>query len=1098
MPQLLVAAAGSYIGASIGGTFLGMSAAGWGWMVGSLVGAKLFGPNPPDGPRITDGDFSNSVYGQPIPISYGTIRHKAQPVWFSGLHEASHRVGRSKFSSGARVYTYSCDLMVSVCEGPMAAVLRIWANGRLIWSYDGDAGIADEEIISAANVRVYLGTEDQTPDPLYEADVGTENAVAYRGQVVVMLEGMQLAFAGDRPPVIECEVTSEVTVEEATLVRTVITEYETEGGEWAGIGAELVRTDNWWVVHGPQNEGIGYKLTFIDRDTLAQYHVELGGGGPPHNLCVVGPYLFTCMPNLNLVRFDLRMTPPTMVARNAGFLTTTAVATDGTDIYTHRFGYAKSGRWNAESLAAVFEASLPAGIDSGFVVIGAPPVMYYGAGDVLWRHEVETGISTSLTMPIDDGGFGAAGKIIHDTNRNSIIFKTSDLAESLFEVSLATFTIVHTITGTGYLGGNGGGMLAFDESNGLYAYGVGGSIYWFDLDNETIVDEWETAHSVNGIIASGIISDNEGGVYVSETSSDGEPTWLVHYRKGGGSAIGGQITLREIVEDVCERAGLPAENLDATAGTDLVDGYKIATQSTARAAIEALRPAYFFDMPESGSKIILRKRGGAIAATIDSGELGAHVWQATQDEPTPPYEMEHAQEIEAPRVLEVVYLDAAMDYDQNVQQASRQVGASRAPMRIDVPVVMDTDKALSVAWTNLLMAHAAKQTLKLQLTHAYAALDPADPIVVPLADGEARRVRIERIVRARPLMELEAVVEDAAEIYDQDLVGGGTGAGPTQGETPMGLSDTVLAIMDLPPLRAEDDVLGAYLALSKAVRAESWPGGGAYKSVDGGANYDGVYETAAPATVGVTTTALQAWSGGNRWDVDNAITVELSSGTLSSATDLGVLAGMNAIAIKSSTDWEIVQFVNAEVVATNTWRLTRLLRGRIGTERAITGHAIGDRVVLLTTGSLYLLGYPLGEIGLVRDFIAVTSGQAMADGVEQTFTAAANSLRPLSPVSIEGTRDAGDLTITWIRRARINAEWLDLYDVPLDEPTESYEIDILDGATVVRTLTASTPTVEYTAAQQTTDFGSPQAEIDVAIYQMSSRVGRGHAREATL
>lgn len=1089
MPQLLVAAAGSAIGASIGGTFLGVSAAGWGWMVGSLVGAKLFGPNPPDGPRITDGDFSNSVYGQPIPISYGTIRHKTQPIWFSGLHEASHRVGRSKFSSGARVYTYSCDLMVSVCEGPMAAVLRIWANGRLIWSYDGDAGIADEEIISASNVRVYLGTEDQTPDPLYEADVGTENAVAYRGQVVVMLEGMQLAFAGDRPPVIECEVTSEVTVEEATLVRTEIVQYEGDDST-DREGMNLVATDNWWIVNGPSNAGV----LFINRDTLAQYEIE-GAGGPSHNILVIGNYAFTALPNLSIGRYDLRTEPPEFVQVGTGYLTTMHVATDGTDLYTYRFGYAAIRRYEPASMALKFELTLATSPDC-FTVIGNPPVVWYGKTKTLYRTELETGTHTSYVLPIS-GNFGNAQKLEYDASRNSLLFRTT-ADDELVEFDIEAGEVAQIITGVGAVVGNHGGSMAYDSASGLWVAADGAKIWWIDVAAGEVVDEWDAVMGVYGILDTGLVPDGDNGVYVSETDESGNPTWLVHYRKGGGSAIGGPITLREIVEDVCERAGLPAENLDATAGTDLVDGYKIATQSTARAAIEALRPAYFFDMPESGSKIVLKKRGGAVAATIDSGELGAHVWQVTQDEPTPPYEMEHAQEIEAPRVLEVVYLDASMDYDQNVQQASRQVGASRAPMRIDVPVVMDTDKALSVAWTNLLMAHAAKQTLKLQLTHAYAALDPADPIVVPLADGEARRVRIERIVRARPLMELEAVVEDAAEIYDQDLVGGGTGAGPTQGETPVGLSGTVLAIMDLPPLRAEDDVLGAYLALSKAVRAESWPGGGAYKSVDGGANYDGVYETAAPATVGVTTTALQAWAGGNRWDDDNAITVELSSGTLSGATDLGVLAGMNAIAVQSGTDWEIVQFVNAEVVATNTWRLTRLLRGRIGTERAIAGHAIGDRVVLLTTGSLYLLGYPLGEIGLVRDFIAVTSGQAMADGAEQTFTAAANSLRPLSPVSIEGTRDAGDLTITWIRRARINAEWLDLYDVPLDEPAESYEIDILDGATVVRTLTASTPTVEYTAAQQTTDFGSPQAEIDVAIYQMSSRVGRGHAGEATL
>jgi hypothetical protein len=64
--------------------------------------------------------------------------------------------------------------------------------------------------------------------------------------------------------------------------------------------------------------------------------------------------------------------------------------------------------------------------------------------------------------------------------------------------------------------------------------------------------------------------------------------------------------------------------------------------------------------------------------------------------------------------------------------------------------------------------------------------------------------------------------------------------------------------------------------------------------------------------------------------------------------------------------------------------------------------------------------------------------------------------------------------------------------------TESYEIDVMNGSTVVRTLTATTNSKQYTAAQQTTDFGSPQASITLNLYQISARVGRGYARSATL
>src|SRR5690606_18792122 len=184
----------------------GPAGAQWGWMIGSAVGAVAFAPDGQDGPRVTDGKFSASVYGEPIPLSYGTMRHGAHVLWWSGLHEHENEVG-GKGGGDITLYSYSCDILLSVCAGPQAAVLRIWGNGRLLWTNDGTPqGAVDGEVLQPGAVRVYLGTEDQLPDPTYEAAVGSENAVPYRGEVVVAIDGLQLQFAGNRPPSFEVEV----------------------------------------------------------------------------------------------------------------------------------------------------------------------------------------------------------------------------------------------------------------------------------------------------------------------------------------------------------------------------------------------------------------------------------------------------------------------------------------------------------------------------------------------------------------------------------------------------------------------------------------------------------------------------------------------------------------------------------------------------------------------------------------------------------------------------------------------------------------------------------------------------------------------------
>jgi hypothetical protein len=70
--------------------------------------------------------------------------------------------------------------------------------------------------------------------------------------------------------------------------------------------------------------------------------------------------------------------------------------------------------------------------------------------------------------------------------------------------------------------------------------------------------------------------------------------------------------------------------------------------------------------------------------------------------------------------------------------------------------------------------------------------------------------------------------------------------------------------------------------------------------------------------------------------------------------------------------------------------------------------------------------------------------------------------------------------------------------VPLAEDSERYEVDILDGATVKRTIVATTPGCAYSAAQQTADFGSSQSTVSIAVYQMSAAYGRGTPKTATV
>ena len=64
----------------------------------------------------------------------------------------------------------------------------------------------------------------------------------------------------------------------------------------------------------------------------------------------------------------------------------------------------------------------------------------------------------------------------------------------------------------------------------------------------------------------------------------------------------------------------------------------------------------------------------------------------------------------------------------------------------------------------------------------------------------------------------------------------------------------------------------------------------------------------------------------------------------------------------------------------------------------------------------------------------------------------AKGLRPLSPCQLRARRDGADVVFTWIRRTRIDGDGWELAEMPLGEESESYRLEILDGAAVKRSV----------------------------------------------
>jgi hypothetical protein len=108
-----------------------------------------------------------------------------------------------------------------------------------------------------------------------------------------------------------------------------------------------------------------------------------------------------------------------------------------------------------------------------------------------------------------------------------------------------------------------------------------------------------------------------------------------------------------------------------------------------------------------------------------------------------------------------------------------------------------------------------------------------------------------------------------------------------------------------------------------------------------------------------------------------------------------------------------------------------------------------------------------------------------------------NSLKPYAPARVKWTTDGTDMFGEIIRRTRVGGSWDDDGIVPVAETAEEYEVDVMDGDDVLRTITVTgTNEFTYTAAMMSVDGNTVAAPPDANVYQMSDAIGRGFALAA--
>lgn len=1123
MAVLAISAIGGAAGFGLGGLvgYAGLGAS-IGWSIGSYIGNMLFAPKQTvEGPRLADMSVPAGAEGAGIPICYGTVRVKGEVIWSTEIIETKHEeeIDAGKGGGGGATsitYTYSVSFAVGLCEGPITGVRRIWADSKLIYSVSENADpatfIANQE---RGTIRSYAGTETQTADPTISAAVGAANCPAYRGTAYLVFDTWQLADFGNHRPVIEAEVVVTNDISNPTNTHDLTPDFEVswmttdprrgcmfaieenmdegeyvyrwDGGSndpvpwarmpidcaaWVSVAIDSTRDE---IVAFAGNNGT------VDDEKFVRFKASTGEvissgryviasiGNPTDAVVSRGNFhydpVWECFWGIGEGFSTLGMILIRLVPNDAGELVASAQ-----EVLTGTIGALTN--FNSETMIDAEERLWR--------------VVNYGGGVACIKcHPLTPEVfSDPSTVTNPEAAFFWAARdeiwIPRDTGHATFgwrVFNTStETFDDSVNLGLGSWTTTYN-RGVENVDGRAWFMVGSTDLDGTLRDSSGNEVQSFtNLFPATTINAQSMRYQP------GVIYIDGNGIFRS---------FFEYALEQSG------IGLDDVVTDICSRAGLTSIDVsDLTA--DTVRGFIIARPMTARSAIEPLMGAFSFDGMESDGNAVFVKRGGASAATLTYEDMSA-VDGDSSEEIVERLTVTRGLETELPAVMYLHFHNIDLDYNIGVARARRLVTQSENVVTLQMPIVFTSEEANQCVDRLMRFSWLERERYEFTLKPRWRGLDPTD--VVTLPDG--RRVRLTKIdyasnmpLRCEGVSDDDGAINSYAEGNDAE-----TGTGDTLGASGLAIG----VILDLPLLRDQDDDEGLYLAARGEL--EAYSGAVFYVSRDNGNTWVGVTASDGVAKIGtVVGGGLLPNQDGRSWDHLSTLTVRLPSWlTLSSASGLNAFYnGENACAVGVDGEWEVAQFYSVTDNGDDTYTLRNWLRGRKGTEWAIPLHSVresGTTFVGLEFDRIVRAAFSLNYLDTESLWKTVSFGGSLIDDVAQAQTFQAVSATPLAPCEVAGVREAnGDWRIRWTRRARELAEWRNNADVPLDETTEAYELQIYDAwfgslkSTV--TITGSTG-YRYASSTASADFGFAPPGLGLKVRQASDRVGYGYRGHGT-
>jgi len=560
--------------------------------------------------------------------------------------------------------------------------------------------------------------------------------------------------------------------------------------------------------------------------------------------------------------------------------------------------------------------------------------------------------------------------------------------------------------------------------------------------------------------------------------------------------------LPRLIENLCKEVGVTDYDTTRLNGTQgLVKGYFVDNITAIRDIIGSLMTAFQFDAFESEGKIKFALKSTTVLVPLSRDSF------VSSEKDLVGFSITRMQNSELPKSVTVDFMDAENDYSVSSLDAKRHQTTNMEVSSIRLPVSLAPDYVRGLADSILHQAWVARESGAVNLPLSLFKLDPGDGITFPVGarigqgrvtsidTGEFREVQFQTFDLS--LYNLPVYPVNNKSRYISRVPG-----------------FPELVVLDIPLYSGNEP---SHWSPRLAAFSRPWPGTvSVFHDQGGGGPEDWVLARSLNLenTIGRIVNPVGTDRTGC-WLRSSVITVRLLGGTMPSATEVQVLGGSNVCAMQNDAGhWELFQYATATLNPDGTYTLSKLIRGQLGTEWVMQedGFSSGNAFVFLEnqfsinpSSAPY---FPLtpGDRGIQQKARFGSAYKSIDDDnayLEIVFTPEAMAKKPYAPVHLKAKWNLdvnNDIALNWVRRTRFEGDPWEIANVPLNEEVEEYELEILNGLTVVREVTGlSVPVYTYTNAMQVTDFGSAQTTaLKFRVYQMSTSVGRGIAAEETI